>query len=420
MSETQSTQNLVPRIRFKGFADAWEQCKLGNVVNRVTRKNKKLESSLPLTISAQYGLIDQRIFFNKTVASKDISGYFLVMNGEFAYNKSYSKNYPLGTIKRLDNYDMGVLSTLYIVFKPEHVDSDFLAAYYESTTWHREVSAVATEGARNHGLLNISPNDFFNTNITLPTLEKEQQKVGAIIKLIDALIASNQRKGEILRAFKKVILNKMFVSKGATTPEIRFAGFDYKWKRRKYKDISDRLEYGLNASAKKYDGIHKYLRITDIDDTSRKFLAAHLTSPDISFDNDNNDKYQLKAGDLLLARTGTSTGKSYLYNPNDGVVYFAGFLIRMSLTANVSPSFIYQTTLTTSFKNFINVFSQRSGQPGINANEYGNYAIHVPYIKEQQKIGKLFNNINELITTNQRKVEILKDLKKSLLQTMLI
>ena len=109
--------NNVPQIRFKGFTDTWEQRKLGEIANRITRKNTNLESSLPLTISAQYGLIDQNEFFDKRIASKDVSGYFLLKNGEFAYNKSYSNDAPWGAVKRLDRYENGVLSTLYIVFE---------------------------------------------------------------------------------------------------------------------------------------------------------------------------------------------------------------------------------------------------------------------------------------------------------------
>ncbi|MGD1370324.1 restriction endonuclease subunit S, partial [Enterococcus faecium] len=107
-----------PEIRFPEFTDEWEQRKLGEVATRVTRKNKKLESTLPLTISAQFGLVDQNTFFNKQIASKDVSGYYLLKKGEFAYNKSYSNGYPWGAVKRLDKYDMGVLSTLYICFRP--------------------------------------------------------------------------------------------------------------------------------------------------------------------------------------------------------------------------------------------------------------------------------------------------------------
>ncbi|RKW18872.1 MAG: restriction endonuclease subunit S, partial [Catonella sp.] len=124
----------VPKLRFPGFTDAWEQRKLGEISKRVTRKNSNLESTLPLTISAQYGLVDQITFFNKQIASKDMSGYYLIKKGEFAYNKSYSKDAPWGAVKRLDNYYNGVLSSLYIVFKlSSNIDSDFVAKYFETS-----------------------------------------------------------------------------------------------------------------------------------------------------------------------------------------------------------------------------------------------------------------------------------------------
>ena len=139
-----------PELRFDGFTDDWEKRKLGELTERVTRKNKDLVSTRPLTISAQDGLVDQNEFFDKRIASKDVSGYFLVENGEFAYNKSYSNGYPWGSIKRLEKYENGVLSTLYIVFKSTDVNSNFLVTYYNTSVWYKEVSKNAAEGARNN------------------------------------------------------------------------------------------------------------------------------------------------------------------------------------------------------------------------------------------------------------------------------
>ena len=169
-----------PRIRFKGYTDEWEERKLGEIAERVTRKNSNRESTLPLTISAQYGLIDQRKFFDKRIASKDISGYYLIQKGEFAYNKSTSADAPWGTIRRLDLYENGVLSTLYIVFKIKNtflINSNFLAAYYSTNLWHKDIQKIAAEGARNHGLLNLSVKDFFNTTLKVPLNIKEQKKL---------------------------------------------------------------------------------------------------------------------------------------------------------------------------------------------------------------------------------------------------
>ena len=187
----------VPAIRFQGFTDAWEQRKLADIVERITRKNGSLESTLPLTISAQYGLIDQNEFFDKRIASKDVSGYYLVRKGEFAYNKSTSSEAPWGAIKRLDRYESGVLSTLYIVFRildEDKINSDYLVTYYDTDLWHKGVQAIAAEGARNHGLLNIAPADFFETTVLVPKDIEEQRKIGTYIMQLDHLITLHQRK----------------------------------------------------------------------------------------------------------------------------------------------------------------------------------------------------------------------------------
>ena len=184
-------------VRASNLCISWEQRKLGDIVERVTRKNTNLESDLPLTISAQYGLIDQNEFFDKRVASKDVSGYYLVNNGEFAYNKSTSNDAPWGAVKRLDRYEKGVVSTLYIVFgiRDSHqTDSDFLATYYDTNRWYSGVQAVAAEGARNHGLLNIAASDFFDTTLMLPASIEEQQRIGAFFKSLDNAITLHHRK----------------------------------------------------------------------------------------------------------------------------------------------------------------------------------------------------------------------------------
>lgn len=207
----------IPEIRFSGFTDDWEQRKLGEITERVTRKNQDLESELPLTISAQYGLIDQIEFFDKRVASKDVSGYYLIQYGEFAYNKSTSSDAPWGAVKRLDRYEKGVLSTLYIVFRiveESKTDSDYIATYYDTNLWHKGVQAIAAEGARNHGLLNIAASDFFETILMVPRNIDEQKRIGRYFKMLDNLITLHQRKCDELKEVKKYMLQNMFPQKG--------------------------------------------------------------------------------------------------------------------------------------------------------------------------------------------------------------
>ena len=184
----------IPEIRFAGFTEAWEQRKLSDIAQRITRKNTENESNLPLTISAQYGLVDQRIFFNNQVASKDLTGYYLLYKGEFAYNKSTSNGSPWGAIKCLKRYEKGCVSTLYICFRLDNTDSDFIVSYYEADRWHKAIQMIAAEGARNHGLLNIAPDDFFNTELTVPLDVIEQQRLGSLFRRLDHLITLHQRK----------------------------------------------------------------------------------------------------------------------------------------------------------------------------------------------------------------------------------
>lgn len=158
------------------------------------RKNEGNQSDLPLTISAQHGLVDQRDYFNNQVASRDMSGYYLLENGEFAYNKSTSGDSPWGAIKRLTKYEKGCLSTLYICFGLDLGDPDFLVTYYETNRWHGAVQMIAAEGARNHGLLNIAPDDFFETVLTLPCSTEEQKQIGCFFTQLNSLITLHQRK----------------------------------------------------------------------------------------------------------------------------------------------------------------------------------------------------------------------------------
>ena len=202
ISFTVRAGRLISTVNKKRITSSWEQRKLGELVDRVVRKNTNNESTLPLTISAQYGLVDQITYFNNRVASRDVSNYYLVLNGEFAYNKSTSDGYPFGAVKRLDLYEKGVLSTLYIVFAPkkeQQIDSDYLTVFFDTDRWHKGVAERAAEGARNHGLLNISAEDFFDIDLSVPKDIVEQKQIGAFIRQLDNLITLHQRKPFLMK-----------------------------------------------------------------------------------------------------------------------------------------------------------------------------------------------------------------------------
>lgn len=201
-----------PRIRFKGFEGEWEKVSLKKYAKRINRKNKNMESTLALTISSIDGLVSQIDYFNNLVVGANLANYYLLKNGEFAYNKSYSKGYPFGSVKRLDRYDQGILSTLYIVFSiNDEISSDYLARFFDTTLWHKQVAERAEEGARNHGLLNIGADDFMTIDIVVPKSLDEQQKIADYFTNLDSQITLQTQLQEKLKQIKSACLDNMFV-----------------------------------------------------------------------------------------------------------------------------------------------------------------------------------------------------------------
>ena len=200
-------------------------------------------------------------------------------------------------------------------------------------------------------------------------------------------------------------------------PKIRFKGFQREWEETSLGKLSTNYKYGINAAAIPYDGTNKYLRITDIDENTRMFSQEDLTSPgtDLSCCNE----YLLNDGDITIARTGASVGKSYIYHLSDGKVYFAGFLIRTRLNENVDKDYVFYSTLTDKYAKYIRLVSQRSGQPGVNVEELKGYTFNLPCDKaEQQKIASYFQHLDTLIQSTTKKIESLKQVKAASLQSM--
>ena len=201
-----------PKMRLKGYSGDWIEKRLCDLVNRVDRKNVNMEASIPLTISAQDGLIAQEQFFDKRIASKNLCGYYLIRKGEFAYNRSSSQGYPFGSVKRLEKYDNGALSALYTVFSlHDMISSDFMKAYFDTDKWHGEVRFRACEGARNHGLLNISADDFFQLELRIPPTIEEQNAIGEFMTNLDISIRLQGDRVEKMRHLKSACMERMFV-----------------------------------------------------------------------------------------------------------------------------------------------------------------------------------------------------------------
>ena len=353
----------------------WEQRKLVDLVDRVTRKNQDLVSELPLTISAQYGLIDQNEFFDKRVASKDVSGYYLIENGEFAYNKSTSTDAPWGAIKRLDRYKNGVLSTLYIVFgikENNPVDSDFLVSYYSTNLWHKGIHEIAAEGARNHGLLNIAPADFFETKLMIPQDIEEQKKIGKYFEELERLITLHHRK------------------------YMKYADLSvFDWEQRKFADFTwdagKRNKEDLDLEPYAITNEHGFIRQRDahddfgyMKDTDRK--AYNIVQPN-----------------------------SFAYNPariNVGSIgYYKGVenvivssLYEVFQTDNyVNDRFLWHWLKSDEFPRWIEKLQEGSVRLYFYYDKLCECQLYMPSLEEQEKIATFLDDLDHLITLHHRK-----------------
>ena len=203
----------IPEFRFSKFkgSKGWEEKKLGDIFKRITNKNTTNNQNV-LTISAQHGLVSQYDYFHKSVAASNLSNYYLLKKGDFAYNKSRSQGYPYGTIKSLQLYDEGVVSALYICFRIKYCDiaDSFFEHYFETELINEEIGKIAQEGARNHGLLNISTDDFFNKVVLLIPSQSEQKTIAECLSSIDRTIRLYSEKASQLKQHKKGIMQQLF------------------------------------------------------------------------------------------------------------------------------------------------------------------------------------------------------------------
>ena len=373
-----------PAIRFKGFSDAWEQRKLGELVDRVVRKNINNESTLPLTISAQYGLVDQITYFNNRVASRDVSNYYLVLNGEFAYNKSTSDGYPFGAVKRLDLYEKGVLSTLYIVFAPkkeQQIDSDYLTVFFDTDRWHKGVAERAAEGARNHGLLNISAEDFFDIDLSVPKDIVEQKQIGAFIRQLDNLITLHQREciSFTARAGRRILT----ANKKRNTSS---------WEQRKFEEIAVRSS------------------VICSDDTLPRVEYEDIVSGTGRLNKDIYAKQSIKSG-IAFHQGDVLYGKLRPYLQNWLLPTFDGLAVGdfwVLQPQNADSSFLYRLIQS---RQFDEVANQSTGtkMPRADWKLVSKTVFSIPSnISEQAAIGTYFTALDSLITLHQRKPFLMK------------
>lgn len=413
-AQNHRSTDLLPALRFNGFSEEWEVRKLGEVADRIIRKNTNNVSTLPLTISAQYGLVDQITYFNNRVASRDVSNYYLVLNGEFAYNKSTSDGYPFGAVKRLDLYDKGVLSTLYTVFAlkdKQKTNSDFLTVFFDTDRWHKDISERASEGARNHGLLNISADDFFDINISLPNKVPEQSRIGTFFRSLDNLIALRTRKLEKLRNIKKAFLEKMFVGQNSSAseqescsaetqnhlttdsrPAIRFKGFTEEWEVRKLGEVGEYQSSSLTAQNIDENG--KY-DLYDANSLIGKTNKSYMQCDYITIIKDGAGVGRTR----LLPKFSMFLGTMGAIIPKKSELYF---LYQIITNANLGKSYTGSTI------------------PHIYFKDYGKNEYSFPSLAEQSRIGAFFRSLDNLIALQEKELTKLRNIKQACLQRMFV
>ena len=388
-----------PKLRFPGFDEPWKAERLSDFTDRITRKNRNNETDLPLTISSKDGLVDQVSYFNKTVASKDMSGYYLLKNGEFAYNKSYSVGYDFGSIKRLDRYSMGALSTLYICFSLKKHNSDFMKAYFDSLKWYREIYMISAEGARNHGLLNVPTDDFFDTKHYLPQNEDEQRKIADFLIALEHRIEAQQSLVDNLKKYKRGLLSYYFSPKHmvhlGNVENYSFADLAYR-RTEKYDPRSGK------------DNL--CIELEHIEQETGRILGS------TSAVNQNSIKNVCRKDDVLFGKLRPYLRKYALVKQE---CVCSSEIWALVPKKTVLPQFLFYLVQSEEFIKVANI-SSGTKMPRAEWSNVEKAVFYIPSAVVQQEIILQLEGIDTLIANNDKICAQLNKLKKGLLQQLFI
>lgn len=407
------------RLGFANYTGNLVTSRLGDLCERIMRKNSENQSDLPLTISSIDGLVDQRDYFNKVVAAKDMSGYYLLKRGEFAYNKSYSVGYDYGTIKRLNKYDEGCLSTLYICFaiKSNAIDSNYLECFFDSLVWYKDMANVCTEGARNHGLLNVDIEEFFNIKVVYPADIEEQKKTAKILNNLDEKIKAEKTNVEKLKALKSSMLTKMFPKEGESVPELRFKGFTDPWEQRRLGDLMKKGGSGgtpTSSNSDYYNGSIPFLSITDITNSNGFIYDTdkHITEAGL-----NASSAWIVPKEAISLAMYASVGKVAILKEN---IATSQAFYNMIFEDNIIRDYIFQFLKKMEINSEWLPLISTGTQANLNAEKVKNLMINIPKEKKEMKqLSECLFNLDNLITLYQRKYEKLLDVKKAFLEKMI-
>lgn len=391
----------------------WGEVRFHDMFSRVVRKNKEGNTNV-LTISAQYGLINQNEFFNKTVASDDKSNYYLMKKGEFAYNKSYSNGYPFGALKRLDFYDKGIVSPLYICFAASENNQcpDFYVHYFEAGLMNKEIQAFAQEGARNHGLLNISVDDFFNSNLLNPPLS-EQKKIAEILATQDRVIELKEKLIAEKQSQKKYLMSVLLGDDFKKPFKLNSVTIDKKkWEKKKLGDICDTFSGGTPSRShpEYFNGDIPWIKSGELNQENIYETEEFLTKKGI----ESSSAKMVKKGTLLIAMYGATAGVLAVSHIDAAINQAI-----LALIPNIDINSFY---LKNAIANQIDVAVHRlvqGGQPNFNASIINAFELRLPTLPEQKAIAEVLSAADEEILLMQKDLEQEKLKKKSLMQLLL-
>ncbi|MCT7987563.1 restriction endonuclease subunit S [Laspinema olomoucense] len=402
-----SVQHGKPRL--KPLKEGWNRLSIRDLVEEVSRPVVMEDDELYTLVTAKRsrgGIVEREKLKGRDIAVKN---QFYIQEGDFLISKRQIVHGACGFVpKQLDG---AIVSNEYLVLKlTDKIIPEFWS-FLSHTILFQQICFHSSIGVHIEKML-FKVEQWYQWKINIPRLE-EQEKIASFLGAVDTRLNQLRRKREHLQTYKRGVMQKLF------SQQIRFTQADGSpfpdWEKKKLGSISEKPQYGLGASAIKFDGKHKYIRITDIDENTHCFTPNPLTSPDSGISPD----YQLQDNDLVLARTGASVGKSYLYKKEDGEIYFAGYLIRFRIT-KADAKFVYYLTLTEKYNKWVFINSMRSGQPGINAEEYSNFSFFLPCKKEQKKIVPFLTTIDHKIETLSRKIDQTEQFKKGLLQKLFV
>ncbi|MDY3982737.1 MAG: restriction endonuclease subunit S [Veillonellaceae bacterium] len=406
----------VPKLRFPGFTDDWEQRELGEVVVEVTRNNG--DSAAPIMmITANDGFINQSNRYSTNNAGQSLKKYILLKKGELAYNHGASKLRPYGSCFALTTVKEVRIPFVYHCFATKTENPEFLAFILNGNTVERQLRKIVSSGARMDGLLNISFKDYVLIPIMLPKRE-EQDVIVDYFNHIDNLITLHQRKLEHLQLKKKALLQKLFPKKGEKYPELRFPGFTESWEKYKLIDIATTFIGLVTTMTKNYkDKGILLIRNSDIRDNQFKFSDKPIYL-DEEFAEKNKSR-KLKIGDVVTVHTGDIGTSSVVTKKEEGAIGFATINTRVDAKI-LNPQFLATYFNTIQHKKYAIRMSTGDGRLNYNMKDFNKLELIVPNLAEQVKIANLIKIMNQNISLQQRKIEHLQLQKKALLQQMFV